>query len=103
MTDNGGGWPSPPQNTLSANVGTSPLAVNGEILTDPTPKASARLRLSSLADVKRQLRLIFIEARNREIATSEATRLTYILTQLATLIADADLEARISAIELDRK
>ena len=101
MTDSG--WPSSPQNTASANVGTNPLAVNGEILTDPIPKASARLRLSTVADVKRQMRLIFIEARNGDLATSEANRYNLMLDRLANLIGDAELENRISALELDRK
>ena len=55
MTESG--WPSPPQDTAPANVEISPLAVNGEILADPMPKASSRLRLSTVADVKRQMRL----------------------------------------------
>lgn len=97
------GWPNPPSNTASANVGISPLAVNGEILTDPMPKASSRLRLSTVADVKRQMRLIFIEARNGDLATSEANRYNLMLDRLANLIGDAELENRISALELDRK
>lgn len=102
MTENGNGWPSPPQDTEPANVGINPLVVNGEILADPTPKASSRLRLSSIADVKRQIRLVYIEARNGELPSSEASRFVYILTQLANLIADQQLEERVEALENGR-
>lgn len=96
------GWPNAPEPTLPANAGAEIIPVFGDIASDPTPKASSRLRLSSLADVKRQLRLIFIEARNGELATGEATRLTYILTQLANLIADNELAERVSRLESGR-
>lgn len=95
----GPGWPTPPKVAQS----DKPIAtIQGEIVTDPTPKASQRLRLSSIADVKRQIRLVYIEARNGELASGEATRFVYILTQLANLIADQQLEERVEALENER-
>ena len=93
------GWLTPPQSTALANAETHPMAVNSETSDDPIPKASSRLRLSTVADVKRQMRLIFIEARNGELATAEASRYIWMLDRLANLIADKELEERISQLE----
>lgn len=96
------GWPTAPKDTRPDNVGTELIAGSSDVAEEPAPKASQRLRLSSLADVKRQIRLVYIEARNGEMATGEATRFVYILTQLANLIADADLERKVSRLEGER-
>ena len=45
----------------------------------------------------------YIRALNGEISTTEAGKFVWIISTLANLIGDAELEARISAIELDRK
>lgn len=98
----GSGWPDPPKYTIDDNVGMKVVPLKGEIVADPAPKVSSRVRLSSLADVKRQIRLVYIEARNGELASGEASRFVYILTQLANLIADNELANRVETLENER-
>lgn len=97
------GWPNPPQATPLANVGSTAIPVNGEIVSDPTtPKASQRLRLSTVSDCKREIRRLYIDARNNEISSSEASKFVWIISTLSNLIADAELEQRVERLESQR-
>jgi len=62
----------------------------------PTP----RIKLSTSGDVRREMAKVYREARNKEIPTNEATRLTYILTQILRATEVYLLEQRLSALEL---
>ena len=62
----------------------------------PTP----RINLSTSEDVRREMAKVYREARNKELATNEATRLTYILTQILRATEVYLLEQRLSALEL---
>lgn len=64
----------------------------------PTPKARG-IRLNSLMAIQREMRAVYVLARTRQIATAEATRLTYLLTQLAQLHQMIEFETRLSALE----
>lgn len=99
------GWPTPPEPTARDNVGNALIRVEAEFSGEPSPppaKASDRLRLSTLADVKRQMRLVYIEARNGTLATAEAGKLIWMLDRLGNLIADVDLEQRVEKLESER-
>ena len=63
---------------------------------NPTP----RINLSTSGDVRREMAKVYREARNKEIPTNEATRLTYILTQILRATEVYLLEQRLSALEL---
>ncbi len=70
----------------------------------PSPRgASARLRLSTIGDCKREIRRNYIRALNGEISTTEAGKFVWIISTLANLISDSELDERISALELDSK
>ena len=87
----GNGWP-----------GWGVSAANPSVVdTPPTPKAevSSRMRLNTIADVKREYRRLYVEARKGTITTGDASKLGYLLQALANLIADSDLEARLDALE----
>ena len=85
------GWPGWGQPTVNPSVNDTP----------PPPKAevSSRLRLNTIADVKREYRRLYVEARKGTISTGDASKLGYLLQALANLIADSDLEARLDALE----
>jgi len=88
------GWP-----------GWSATGANTDIEDAPPPpgsKVSPRLRLNSIADVKREYRRLYVEARNGQITSGDASKLGYLLQALANLIADSDLEARLHALESRR-
>lgn len=94
------GWPNAPKGAASDNVGKALILADADFSGEPPPpKASDRLRLSSLADVKRQMRLVYIEARNGTLPTAEAGKLIWMLSTLGNMIADVDLEKRVAELE----
>jgi hypothetical protein len=94
------GWPDPRHATEIGNSGTALVPVKGEIMDDPSPrKASNRLRLSTIADCKREIRRLYIAARNGELSSAEAGKLVWVISTLANLIADHDLETRLERLE----
>ena len=85
-----GGWDEAPTGTTAGNSGTP----------SPSPastKASRRMRLHTVTDVKRELRRIYIDTRNGSLKSADATKLAYILNMLANLMVDSDLEERVNA------
>ena len=106
MDSNGSGWPDPPQNTENSEASQPQHGGTALLVGNPTPSprgASARLRLSTIGDCKREIRRNYIRAQNGEISTTEAGKFVWIISTLSNLIADAELEDRVSALELDRK
>lgn len=96
------GWPNPPQTTANGNVGNSLVPANPAILIDtptPSPKASHRLRLSTISDCQREIRRLYIDARNGELSSGEAGKFVWIISTLSNLIADKQLEERVSQLE----
>ena len=59
----------------------------------PTP------RLTTASDVRREMADLYRQARTGGIEISDATKLAYILNQLATLLRLDDLEQRTAALE----
>ena len=66
------------------------------LIGNPTP----RINLSTAEDVRREMGRVYREARNKKLPTNEATRLTYILTQILRATEVYLLEQRLSALEL---
>jgi len=66
-----------------------------EVLDVPTP----RLNLSSSEDVRREMAKVYREARSRQIESSEATKLVFILTQILRAHQQFVLEGRIADLE----
>lgn len=87
-----GGWGARPPGTNAAipEAPPTPAPVKGE-------RASRRMRLHSVNDVQRELRRIYVEARNGTVKAADATKLAYILNMLANLMVDSDLEERVNA------
>lgn len=62
----------------------------------PTP----RINLSTTEDIRREMGRVYREARSRKIATNEATKLVYMLTQLLKATELYLLEKRLVELEL---
>lgn len=71
--------------------------VEGELLPPvPTP---AKIRLNTVRECRRELAKVYADAKAGIIPTQDATRLTYMLNALATMIRDGELEDRVRALE----
>jgi hypothetical protein len=104
MTDSG--WPSPPQDTENCEANQPQHGGTALLVGNPTPSprgASARLRLSTIGDCKREIRRNYIRAQNGEISTTEAGKFVWIISTLANLISEHEIEDRVSALELATK
>lgn len=64
----------------------------------PTP---AKIKLSELEDVRREMARVYREARGGMIDSSEAGRLAYILTGISKLIEATEIEKRL--LQMERK
>lgn len=99
----GPGWPSSPSNGGSKNLPA--LANVGNMASPPPPppaKPMARVRLATVGDVAKEYRKLYREARAGVISTSEASKLGYLLSALANILATSDLETRLESLENDR-
>lgn len=73
------------------------IAVLRAVIVEPTP--ARYIRLGSIRQIRYELAAIYRAARNREIATGEATRLTYILVQLSNLTMESEIAERVEKLE----
>ncbi|MFA4940009.1 hypothetical protein [Brevundimonas sp.] len=71
--------------------------VEGEVL--PAPPTPARPRLNTVRECRRELAKVYADAKVGRIETQTATRLCYLLTSLAAMIRDGELEDRVRALE----
>lgn len=70
--------------------------MNTELTNIPT----SRLNLATSEDVRREMSRVYREARSLKLATQEATRLTYILTQILKAHELCTIENKLTALEL---
>ena len=64
-----------------------------EINRHPSP------RLGTAAEVRMEMARLYRDARTGQMEVGDATKLAYLLTQLATLMRSDDLEQRTAALE----
>ena len=64
----------------------------------PTPRRRGPV-LETLTDVRREMARVYRGMRHGRLDTQDATRLTYVLSQIAKIIQTAELEARVAAVE----
>ena len=64
----------------------------------PTPHRRGPV-LETLTDVRREMARVYRQMRHGRIDTQDATRMTYVLTQIAKIIQVSELDARIEAVE----
>ena len=67
-----------------------------EIIEHPSP----RINLSTAEDVRREMGRVYREARSKMLPTNEATKLTYVLTQILRATEVYILEQRLATLEL---
>ncbi|MCA1977634.1 MAG: hypothetical protein LDL19_00200 [Thiobacillus sp.] len=66
----------------------------------PTPtKREKFIPLATLSDVKMELARLYRQTKAGKVATSDASRLAFILNSLGRVIADAELEQRVQQLE----
>lgn len=70
--------------------------MDNELVNTPTP----RINLSTAEDIRREMGRVYRETRNNKLPISEATKLTYILTQILRATETFLLEERLSMLEL---
>lgn len=95
-------WPSLPSATPNgvADTAKAPDNAGAAVTPPPTPaKPMARLRLNTVSDIAKEYRKLYREARAGTLATSEASKLGYLLSALAGVLATSDLEERLAALE----
>jgi len=64
------------------------------------PKKYARARLQTANDIAHEIARVYRAAKSGELDPNVATKLVYILSTLAKVRADGELELRIEALEL---
>ena len=96
MTDNVG-W----LKYHSDNSRSQEIAVLGPVVVEAPPPPKY-IRLGSIRQIRYELAAIYRLARSGQMSTGEATRLTYILTQLANLTMDSDIAERVEKLESER-
>ena len=62
-------------------------------------KTYAKAKLASATDISREMAKLYREARSGRIDVSDASRLANMLSILARILSDSELEARIEALE----
>lgn len=86
---NGGqGWP-----------GTAVVPYVEQLPPPPKKAKERRIRLNTIGEIRSEMAKIIVESRNGKLDTAIATRHIYMLRELAVLIRDHQIEARLEAIE----
>ena len=67
-----------------------------KIIQHPTP----RINLSTAEDIRREMGRVYRDARGGKLPTNEATKLTYVLSQILRATEVYILEKRLAALEL---
>lgn len=79
-----------------------PLTIDGESGKPvPTPRRTKHIRLRTVDDVRAEAERVYRDARNGRIETSEGSRLTYMLSQITTMIELSDLGRRMIDVETE--
>jgi len=73
---------------------------SGEVEDAPLPRGQRyRCKLDNLQDVRREMAKIYRECRSDVIDPGVGSKLTFMLKEIARVITDSDLEARVAALE----
>lgn len=82
---------------LKLAVSDAATVPNGAVAVIRPPRMPASL--NSIEAARRELARLYRAARSGEIETSEASRLTYMLSELVKMLTAGKLEARLTALE----
>ena len=79
--------------------------LNGTGKAESTPRLVrlVPIKLDTFRNIRDELGRLYREARQGRIATTDATRLAYLLGEIRKAIADEDLERRLSVLETIQK
>ena len=84
--------------TESASLPVGNLPPRPAVTLLPYPRRRGPV-LETLTDVRREMARVYRHMRHGRIDTQDATRMTYVLSQIAKIIQTAELEARVAAVE----
>lgn len=81
--------------------GSESVGKPGTSAPTPPPVVAKRYRckLSSIADVNREMQRIYRECRSNMVNTSDGSKLVHMLSLIARVHETSDLEARLAALE----
>lgn len=78
------------------------LDAAGEVINPAPRRTPAKINLSTLHDLRREMARVYRDARAGRIETQDASRLTYMLGELVKVQTVIDLEARLNRLEADK-
>jgi hypothetical protein len=67
----------------------------------PAPPTRERFRLDSAVRVRRELARVYADARAGRMPWADATKAAFVLTAIARILGDAELEGRIARLEAE--
>lgn len=88
-------WPSMSQ--CGHNGGTKATQIQ-VLQPEPTPRR-VRTKLGNIREIRFELARVYRLMKAGEIDTTTGTRLTYVLTQLANMTVDSQIEDRLGTLE----
>jgi len=85
-------------------TGSESAAKPGASASTPPPVQPKRYRckLSTIADVNREMQRIYRECRSNIVSTGDGSKLVHMLSLIARVHETSDLEARLAALEASR-
>lgn len=83
------------------NIMTEPRENTPVIVGEIIPRASTplKIRLSTLEDVRLEMAKVYRDARQNRLDSQDASRLVYMLTQIAKMHETTELVKRLEALE----
>lgn len=82
----------------TASSGIYPLATKDEV----KALASPRMKLETLRDLKKEYKRIYVQARTGKIPLADATRFAYLISCMARLINESEIEKRVEQLEASK-
>lgn len=94
------GWQKYPESG-GLNPPAMALFPYGEVI-PPPPVKDRRIRLGSIGEIRKEMARVYRDCANGKLNGTQAGRLTYMLREIAVLIRDHQIEARVEALEAER-
>ena len=76
--------------------------LTGEVTDLPPQGKRYRAKLDTIGDVRREMSRVYRECRTGVLATTEGSKLTWMLERIGNVIQSSDLETRVENLERQR-
>ena len=94
------GWQKYPDTGAQNSFGTALIPYVES--SPPPPVKERRIRLGSIGEIRKEMARVYRDCANGKLDGTQAGRLTYMLREIAVLIRDHQIEARVEALEAER-